>query len=67
MADFLKKQILSFHIKLDLLVESKFLNNLHTHTQKSIAVPLVLQKWEMTQKQGIDMHIYLVFSTHINF
>lgn len=33
MADFLKKQILSFHIKLDLLVESKFLNNLHTHTK----------------------------------
>ena len=50
MADLLKKQILSFHIKLDLLVESKFLNNLHTHTHESIAVPLVLQKWEMTQK-----------------
>ena len=33
MADFWKKQILSFHIKLDLLVESKFLNNLHTPTK----------------------------------
>lgn len=34
MADFSKKRILSFHIKLDLLVESKFLNNLFRYTQQ---------------------------------
>lgn len=34
MADFSKKQILSFHIKLDLFVESKFLNNLFRYIHK---------------------------------